>query len=290
MVIKRVTLVLMLVGLYVYALNVHSLGSEQAFTGWAVPVGTQTELGAFFWGIGFQSPYKPAREGYCFIHLKLQVQNISSEIHGPLFFNMQLRDEKGYIYPLVLVDTINVPLWPGEVVECNVFFEVPKGIVPDLIIINPAFGDNIPTQYIPVRHVAPQKELEQKFAYLPFDNKAEFCGLQWSVNSVNYDWRSEKLEIVVKVENPTTKTVKGRNAVVCYLKDAFGRPAFPSDGLRLGGFFTRAPSDLRPGDYCKVRLTYDITDLRAPIYFCVEEGMFPDDFEKVVWRISAQRK
>lgn len=97
----RVSFALILAGLCVCALSIHGLGSGQALTGWAVPVGTQTELGAIFWGIDddFGPPYVTAQEGYYFIRFKLQVQNTSPEIHAPLFTNMQLRDEEGYIYP-----------------------------------------------------------------------------------------------------------------------------------------------------------------------------------------------
>jgi hypothetical protein len=114
----------------------HSFGSEQALTGWAVPVGTQTKLGTIFWGIdnSFGPPYVTAKEGYYFIRLKLQAQNTSSEFFTPLFINMQLRDEGGYIYPLAITDVINDLLLPGEVLLCDVFFEVPIGTVPASII------------------------------------------------------------------------------------------------------------------------------------------------------------
>ena len=119
----RVTFALILAGLCLCALSVHSLGSGQALTGWAVPVGTQTELGAIFWGIDddFGPPYVTAQEGYYFIRLKLQVQNTSPEIYAPLFVNMQLRDEEGYIYPLALTDVINDLLLPGGC-SCAVCF------------------------------------------------------------------------------------------------------------------------------------------------------------------------
>ena len=75
----RVSFALILAGLCVCALSIRSLGSGQALTGWAVPIGTQTKLGAIFWGIDddFGPPYVTAQEGYYFIRLKLQVQNTS---------------------------------------------------------------------------------------------------------------------------------------------------------------------------------------------------------------------
>jgi len=74
MTIRRIILVLILAGLCACALSIHSLGSEQALTGWAVPVGTEPKLGAIFWGIydDFVPPYTTAKEGYGFIHLNLQ--------------------------------------------------------------------------------------------------------------------------------------------------------------------------------------------------------------------------
>lgn len=281
----RVTFALILAGLCVCALSIRSLGSGQALTGWAVAVGTQTKLGAIFWGIDddFGPPYVTAQEGYYFIRLRLQVQNTSPEIYAPLFINMQLRDEEGYIYPLALTDVINDFLLPGGVLLCSVFFEVPIDTVPASIIINPVFSDTIPTQRIPVMSRVPQELLRQEFSYLQPEDAALFCALRWSIESATRDKDNVELDLVIAVENHTTSTINNQGMVIPFLKDVFGHFAFPVDGIR--GFFTRIPRDLRPGEHCKVRLTFDIAGLEVPVYFCIEKALFPDDAEKVIWLV-----
>lgn len=284
MTIRRIILVLILAGLCACALSIHSLGSEQALTGWAVPVGTEPKLGAIFWGIydDFVPPYTTAKEGYCFIHLNLQVQNTSPEIHESLFTHMQLRDEDGYIYPLALTDAFGDPLLFGGVLFCRVVFEVPIGTVPISIIINPVFSDT-DTEYIPVLPIVPQQLLRQQFSYLRTSDSGSFCDLRWSIDSATCDKDNAELNLVIAVKNETSSISNNREMVLPFLKDVFGRFKFPIDGVK--GFFTRMPSNLRPGEYCKVRLAFDIASLELPVYFFISKGALPEYIEKVVWLV-----
>jgi len=285
MTMTRVTLALILAGLCVCALSIHSLGSGQALTGWAVPVGTEPKLGTIFWGIygDFAPPYTTAKEGYCFIHLNLQVQNTSPEIHESLFTHMQLRDEDGYIYSLALTDAIGDPLLPGGVLFCRVVFEVPIGTVPISIIINPVFSDTMPTERISVMSAVPQELLRQQFSYLQSSNAASFCALRWLIDSATCDKDNAELDLVIAVENETNSILNNQEIVIPFLKDVFGRFSFPIGGVK--GFFTRIPRDLRPGEHCKVRLTFDIASLEPPVYFFISKGALPEYIEKVVWLV-----
>jgi hypothetical protein len=129
----------------------------------------------------------------------------------------------------------------------------------------------------------PQELLMQEPSYLQPGDEASFCTLRWSIDSVIRGKDNAELNLVIAVANYTTSTINNQGMAIPFLKDVFGHFAFPVDGIR--GLFTRMPKDLRPGEYCKVRLTFDITSMEVPVYLCIQKGLLPDDAEKVIWLV-----
>lgn len=253
--------------------------SEEALSGWALFEGTQDKV-----------PHLPAKEGYYYIRIELQIQNTSSETRFLNLGLIQLRDEDGFVHPCrnpwitELSSTFDF-LLPGEVFWHTLMFEAPLGAVPALVILNFGLWDSIPSQRIPLISSPPPELLRQRLTYSLPGDAAFLCDLRWSIDSVTLARESEELELIITVENQTTSIVEfGPECAfrAPFLKDAFGRIAGLAEGF---DFWTGVPGDLRPGEYFKMRCAFDIASLEAPVYFCVKSGQFLSDAEGIIWLV-----